>query len=120
MAAVDLSLDLYGQQARIRVTGYLNLQAGRNLSVLLRDLGRMGSREIQLDIAECSPICIRALECLLEAKFCLAHEGVSMVFSRRPQTVSKVFRIMGLGANGELVTGSDSRTPRQPTSYDDV
>ena len=74
MAAVDLSLDLDEQRARIRVTGYLNLQAGRNLSVLLRDLGTMGAREIHLDIGECSPVCIRALECLLDAKFCLAQK----------------------------------------------
>lgn len=100
---MNLSLDLDGERAAIRATGYLSLQAGENLSVLLRDLGRMEIREINLDLAECSPVCIAALESLLDRKFRLAHNGVDLTFCRPPQTVSKVFQIMGLRSNGELV-----------------
>ena len=105
---MDLSLDLDGQRAEIRVNGYLSVDAGQNLSVLLRDLGRMHIREIHLDIARCSPVCVGALECLLDAKFCLAHEGVELVFREPPQTVSKVFQIMGLRADGELQVRGNS------------
>ena len=105
---VDLSLDLIGQRAEIRVTGYLSVDAGRNLSVLLRDLGRMHIREIHLDIAQCSPVCVGALEHLLDVKFCLGHEGVELVFTRPPLTVSKVFQIMGLQADGEPLVKGES------------
>ena len=102
---MNLSLDLDGQLARIRVTGYLSRQAGENLSVLLRDLGRMEIVEIRLDISQCSPVCVGALELLLDAKFRLAASGVSVHFSQPPPTVSRVFEIMGLRSNGEpLVT----------------
>lgn len=120
MDEVNLSLDLDGRRAVIRVTGYLSLQAGDNLSVLLRDLGRMEIHEIRLDIAECSPVCIRALESLLDRKFRLAHNGVHLTFNRPPQTVSKVFQIMGLRPNGELLTDSDSGDPRQQVHSQDV
>ena len=103
MDEVNLSLDLDGERAVIRATGYLSLQAGENLSVLLRDLGRMEIHEISLDIAGCSPVCIAALESVLDRKFRLAHEGVVLSFCRPPQTVSKVFQIMGLRSDGELV-----------------
>lgn len=102
MGEVNLSLDLDGRRAVVRATGYLSLQAGENLSVLLRDLGRMEIDEIRLDIAACSPVCITALESLLDRKFRLAHSGVNLTFSRPPVTVSKVFQIMGLRPNGEL------------------
>ena len=101
---MDLSLELDGHRATIRATGYLSLQASENLSILLRDLGRMDIVELYLDISQCSPVCVGALETLLETKFRLASEGVALVFSRPPQAVSRVFQIMGLGANGELPT----------------
>ena len=100
---MNLSLDLDDERAVIRATGYLSLQAGENLSVLLRDLGRMEIHQISLDIAECSPVCIAALESLLDRKFRLAQSGVHLTFCRPPQTVSKVFKIMGLRSSGELV-----------------
>ena len=117
---MNLSLDLDGERAVIRATGYLSLQAGENLSVLLRDLGRMEIREIGLDIAGCSPVCIAALENLLDRKFQLAHHGVNMTFSRPSRSVSKVFQIMGLRPNGELLTGSGSGGPGQQVIPQDV
>ena len=99
---MNLSLDLDGPGARIRVTGYLSRQAGENLSVLLRDLGRMDIFEIELDLSQCSPVCVGALETLLDCKFRLAARGVRMVFSKLQPAVSKVFQIMGLRQDGEL------------------
>lgn len=98
---VNLSLDLDGAAARIRVTGYLSRPAGENLSVLLRDLGRMEIVEIQLDLSRCSPVCVGALEVLLDTKFRLAGSGIGIRFNRPPATVSKVFEIMGLEPDGE-------------------
>ncbi len=99
---MDLSLELDGHQATIRATGYLSLQASENLSILLRDLGRMDISELSLDISRCSPVCVGALETLLDTKFRLANDGVALVFSRPPQAVSRVFQIMGLKSDGEL------------------
>jgi hypothetical protein len=101
---VDLSLELDGHRATIRATGYLSLQASENLCILLRDLGRMDILELCLDLSQCSPVCVGALETLLDTKFRLANEGVALEFERPPHTVSRVFQIMGLGANGELPT----------------
>ena len=98
---MNLSLNLDGRLARIRVTGYLSRQAGENLSVLLRDLGRMEIVEIHLDISQCSPVCVGALELLLDAKFRLAASGVAVHFRQPPATVSRVFEIMGLRSDGE-------------------
>lgn len=102
MNAVDLSLELDGPRAMIRTSGYLSVQASENLSVLLRDLGSMDIFELNLDISRCSPVCVGALENLLDTKFRLANEGVTLVFSRPPQAVSRVFQIMGLKSDGEL------------------
>jgi len=99
---VNLSLDWDGSRARIRLTGYLSLQAGENVSVLLRDLGRMDLDEIDLDLSRCSPVCIGALESLLEVKFRLSGHGVRVKFRHSPPTLSKVFQIMGLRADGEV------------------
>ncbi len=99
---MNLSLELDGPSARIRATGYLSRQAGENLSVLLRDLGRMDIFELDLDLSQCSPVCVGALETLLDCKFQLADHGVKVVFSQRQPAVSKVFQIMGLRPDGEL------------------
>jgi len=113
---VNLSLDLDGTGARIRATGYLSRQAGENLSVLLRDLGRMDIFEIELDLSQCSPVCVGALETLLDCKFRLAGRGVRMVFSKPQPAVSKVFQIMGLQQDGELPATDNPRSPRQQGS----
>jgi len=113
---VNLSLDLDGPWARIRATGYLSRQAGENLSVLLGDLGRMDISEIELDLSQCSPVCVVALEILLECKFALAGDGVGVVFSRRQPAVSKVFQIMGLRQDGELLTTARPHDSEKQTS----
>ncbi len=105
------------------MTGYLSRQAGENLSVLLRDLGRMDIFEIELDLSQCSPVCVGALETLLDCKFRLAARGVRMVFSKRQPAVSKVFQIMGLRQDGELpaeagVRGNRLRTSRIDSTED--
>lgn len=114
---MNLSLDWDGSRARIRLTGYLSLKAGENVSVLLRDLGRMDLNEIYLDISKCSPVCVGALEILLESKFRLSGLGVRVVFSHSPPTISKVFQIMGLRPDGEasgLQAGADHRGETDP------
>lgn len=98
---MNLSLELDGSRARILTTGYLSRKAGENLSVLLRDLGRMEIGEIHLDISQSSPVCVGALESLLDAKFRLSARGVAVHFGQPPRTVSKVFEIMGLESDGE-------------------
>lgn len=98
---MNLSLELNGSRATIRVTGYLSRPAGENLSVLLRDLGRMEVRSLTVDISGCSPVCVGALEALLDAKFRLAAIGVAVHLSQPPSTVRKVFQIMGLQSDGE-------------------
>lgn len=113
---VNLSLELDGPWARIRATGYLSRQAGENLSVLLRDLGRMDIFEIELDLSQCSPVCVGALETLLDCKFHLADHRVKVVFSQRQPAVSKVFQIMGLHPDGELPATDSPRSPRQQGS----
>ena len=105
---MNLSLELDGQGARIRVTGYLSRPAGENLSVLLRDLGRMEIRRLVLDISQCSLVCVGALETLLDTKFQLAAVGVTVHFGQPPPTVSKVFEIMGLQSDGEPVVPDPS------------
>lgn len=99
---MNLSLDLEANQARIRASGYLSRQASKNLAVLLKDLGRMGVETLHLDLSECSPVCVGALETLLDVKFFLAGLGVSLRFAQPPPSVSRVFEIMGLQSNGEL------------------
>lgn len=113
---VNLSLDLDEPRARIRATGYLNRQAGENLSALLRDLGRMDIVDLELDLSQCSPVCVGALEVLLDCKFRLAGEGVRVVFSKPKPTVSKVFQIMGLRPDGEVATATGADDAGQQTS----
>jgi hypothetical protein len=98
---VNLSLEMNESWARIRVAGYLNRGAGENLSVLLRDLARMDIAEIEIDLSQCSPVCVGALELLLDRKFQLAARGVKVVFGSRQPAVSRAFEIMGLRADGE-------------------
>jgi hypothetical protein len=93
----------------LRVNGYLNRQAGQNLSVLLLDLARMHLDEIHLDIEECSPVCVRALEDLLEVKFQLAARDVEMTFGRPPRAVSRAFLLMGLRCDGEPLAAPGSQ-----------
>lgn len=115
---MNLLLDLDGPRARIRATGYLSRQAGENLAVLLRDLGTMEISEIELDLSQCSPVCVGALETLLECKFRLAGDGVRVVFSRRQPVVSKAFQIMGLRHDGELpATDSRRKSGKQTPSH---
>ena len=101
---MNLSLDLEESRATLRASGYLSLQAGENLAILVRDLGRMEVVEIDLDLSECSPVVVAALEILLDRKYRLAEEGVQLSFGPPPPTVAKVFQIMGLQADGELPT----------------
>lgn len=101
---MNLSLDMEGPWARIRATGYLSRQAGENLSVLMRDLGKMEIREIELDLSRCSPVCVGALEVLLDCKFRLGGSGVTVAFAGRPPAaVTRAFQIMGLKDDGERV-----------------
>ena len=111
MEKVNLSLDLQGSWARIGVSGYLSPQASGNLAALLSDLARMEFEEICLDLGECSPVSVAALEVLLERKFRLAELGVVVRFTSPPRTVSKVFQIMGLHPDGELPDMSLSKGP---------
>lgn len=105
---VELSVDLSGRRVSVRVCGYLSLQAGRNLSALLGDLGRMKVVEIYLDISRCSPVCVGALESLLERKFQLDTVGVKLVFGPSTRTLTKVFGIMGLRPDGDPSRVNDS------------
>lgn len=107
MDEVNLSLDLSGSRAVVRVTGYLSQQAGKNLAVLLNDLGRMEIRVVDLDISRCTPVCMGGLETVLDVKFVLARAGVKVRFSHSPPTVAKVFRLMGLGSDGELRSAAE-------------
>lgn len=111
---MNLSLDLDGPKASIRVTGYLSVQAGKNLAVLLEDLGRLGSSIIELDLSDCSPVCVGALEVLLGSKFELFGKGVEVGFLHPPSTVSKTFEIMGLAADGEPMRRSGPNPSGQP------
>jgi hypothetical protein len=76
--------------------------------------------EIELDLSQCSPICVGALETLLGCKFRLAGSGVRMVFSKRKPAVSKVFQIMGLRQDGELPATDSPSDPGQQTSGNHV
>lgn len=103
---MNLALDWNGREADIRATGYLSRRAGSNLAVILADLGRMEIQEIRLDLSGCSPVCVGAVEILLQVKFDLAVAGVSVRFSQSPPSVSRVFEIMGLQLNGEPLVAS--------------
>ena len=98
---MNLSLEMNDSSARIRASGYLNRRAGENLSVLLRDLAKMEITEIEVDLSQCSPVCVGALELLLDRKFQLAATGVKVVFGSLQPAVSRAFEIMGLRADGE-------------------
>ncbi len=113
---MNLSLDLAGPRAGLRATGYLSQQAGENLSVLLRDLGRMEIAAIDLDLSQCSPVAVGALETLLDRKFRLAGDGVQLSFGHAPPTIAKVFQLMGLRPDGELPDADSRCSPGQPTS----
>ena len=105
---MNFSVDLAEPRASVRATGYLSQQAAENLSVLLRDLGRMDLREINVDISRCSPVCVRGLEKLLETKFELETGGIRLVFGRSTPTLTKVFLLMGLQPDGEPLNAAEA------------
>jgi anti-anti-sigma regulatory factor len=64
--------------------------------------------EIEIDLSQCSPVCVGALELLLDRKFQLAAKGVKVVIASRQPAVSRAFEIMGLRPDGEPLASRHS------------